>query len=154
MNFSGKWSAASSKLVDINGQIIEDSDKALLISFSEDKEVWIPKSVIHSKYSTEIGKVQAFKVDEWIVKQHSITSISKETEEEVPKVKEEDMDLLKKLLFLPKIEDELKKENITLESLVTVEFYDKVTFCHNCGWRIEGEVVFCNKCSATIEYDY
>jgi len=141
------------KLVEINGKIIEDSEKALLISFSKDKEVWIPKSVIHSKYSTEIGKIQTFEIDEWILNQHSISTATKVTVVEAPKVKVGDLDLLKKLLFQPKIVEELKKENINLDTLVSVEFHDDVTFCHNCGWRIEGKEVFCNKCGASIEYD-
>jgi hypothetical protein len=56
----------------IDGVIEGETEKALLIQFDEDKEVWIPKSVIRSNYNSDNDVTQNFKIDNWILKKNNI----------------------------------------------------------------------------------
>ena len=57
--------------VKINGIVNGETDKALLIQFSSDKESWIPKSTIHSEYDDRDNE-QEFIIDEWVLKKNEI----------------------------------------------------------------------------------
>jgi hypothetical protein len=56
----------------INGVIEGETEKALLIQFEEDKEIWIPKSVIRSNYNSVNDITQNFIIDNWILKKNNI----------------------------------------------------------------------------------
>ena len=56
----------------INGVIEGETEKALLIQFEDDKEVWIPKSVIRSNYNSINDVAQNFIIDNWILKKNNI----------------------------------------------------------------------------------
>ncbi|NVM18537.1 MAG: hypothetical protein HWN80_12545 [Candidatus Lokiarchaeota archaeon] len=56
----------------INGVIEGETEKALLIQFDSNKEVWIPKSVIRSNYNSINEIAQNFIIDNWILKKNNI----------------------------------------------------------------------------------
>ncbi len=56
----------------INGVIEGETEKALLIQFSNDKEIWIPKSVIRSNYDSSNDISQNFMIDNWILKKNNV----------------------------------------------------------------------------------
>ncbi len=56
----------------INGVIEGETEKALLIQFEDNKEVWIPKSVIRSDYNSINEITQNFMIDNWILKKNNI----------------------------------------------------------------------------------
>ncbi|MFX1448569.1 MAG: hypothetical protein ACFFCG_10605 [Promethearchaeota archaeon] len=56
----------------INGIIEGETEKALLIQFDNNKEVWIPKSVIRSDYNSVNEVAQNFMIDNWILKKNNI----------------------------------------------------------------------------------
>jgi hypothetical protein len=63
----------SKETVEIKAKIKVESPKALLITLESDKEFWIPKSTIHSKYDLENKKkFQTLIVDKWIIEKQRI----------------------------------------------------------------------------------
>ena len=59
--------------IEIKAKVKVESPKALLITLESDKEFWIPKSTIHSKYDVENKKnLQTFIVDKWIIDKQRI----------------------------------------------------------------------------------
>ena len=56
----------------INGVIEGETEKALLIQFNNDKEIWIPKSVIRSNYDSSNDISQNFIIDNWILKKNNV----------------------------------------------------------------------------------
>jgi len=56
----------------MHGVIKNESEKALLISFNNGSEVWIPKSKIHSKFESTKDLVQVFLIEDWILKKNNI----------------------------------------------------------------------------------
>jgi len=64
-----------SEVSQIKGVIEGETEKALLIQFNEDKEVWIPKSIIRSEYDTSVKvSTQNFLIDNWILKRNNINT--------------------------------------------------------------------------------
>ncbi len=61
------------EVIKINGVIEGETEKALLIQFNNDKEVWIPKSVIRSNYNSVNEIPQNFLIDNWILKKNNIS---------------------------------------------------------------------------------
>lgn len=61
------------EVIKINGVIEGETEKALLIQFNNDKEVWIPKSVIRSNYNSVNEVPQNFIIDNWILKKNNIS---------------------------------------------------------------------------------
>jgi hypothetical protein len=59
------------KIGQIHGTIKGESNKALLISFNGN-EMWFPKSVIHSDYTSEKEAGQSFLIDTWILKKNKV----------------------------------------------------------------------------------
>jgi len=55
----------------VNGKISVNSKGALLIMFSDDKEIWIPKSTIHT-YDEDNKNTQLFEIDTWIFDKNKI----------------------------------------------------------------------------------
>ncbi|MBD3195422.1 MAG: hypothetical protein GF317_10225 [Candidatus Lokiarchaeota archaeon] len=58
----------------INGIIKRETNKALLIEFGQNKEVWIPKSRITSHFNSSSKKNQNFLIESWILKKNKIMS--------------------------------------------------------------------------------
>ncbi len=58
----------------VAGSIKSETQKALLISFNDDQEVWIPKSIIRSSFSSNQDVHQDFLIDDWILKKNNITA--------------------------------------------------------------------------------
>jgi len=56
----------------INGVIGGETEKALLIQFENNKEIWIPKSVIRSNYNSLNDITQNFVIDNWILKKNNV----------------------------------------------------------------------------------
>jgi hypothetical protein len=50
------------------GFISEETEKAVCIGFLSGKEIWIPKSSIHSEYISLKNQIQAFRIENWILK--------------------------------------------------------------------------------------
>ncbi len=64
-----------SEVSQIKGVIEGETEKALLIQFNEEKEVWIPKSIIRSDYNTSVkDSTQDFLIDNWILKRNNINA--------------------------------------------------------------------------------
>jgi len=64
-----------SEVSQLKGVIEGETEKALLIQFNEDKEVWIPKSIIRSDYDTSVKvSTQNFLIDDWILKRNNINT--------------------------------------------------------------------------------
>jgi len=61
-----------SEIKDIAGTIKGETDKALLIQFENEAEVWIPKSTIHSGFNNAKNLVQKFSIDSWILKKNKV----------------------------------------------------------------------------------
>lgn len=59
---------------ELNGSIKSETEKALLIQFENNSELWIPKSTIHSKFNNTKKVVQNFMIDSWILKKNKIIS--------------------------------------------------------------------------------
>ncbi|MFX1388772.1 MAG: hypothetical protein ACFE9Z_01760 [Promethearchaeota archaeon] len=64
----------SSKVINVNGIIRSETDKALLIQIDNDSEVWIPKSKIHSSFNATKNLVQTFTIDRWILRNNNLVS--------------------------------------------------------------------------------
>ncbi|NVM37235.1 MAG: hypothetical protein HWN81_16680 [Candidatus Lokiarchaeota archaeon] len=62
------------EIKDITGTIKGETDKALLIQFDNEAEVWIPKSTIHSGFNNAKNLVQKFSIDSWILIKNKIES--------------------------------------------------------------------------------
>jgi len=56
----------------VDGKISGETDKAILINFNSDKEIWIPKSTIHCHYIPRKNLTQKFLIDNWILKKNKI----------------------------------------------------------------------------------
>jgi len=61
-------------IIEINGSIKAETEKAILIVFKTGQEVWFPKSLIHSKFKTVLGIDQTFLLDEWLLEKNGIRS--------------------------------------------------------------------------------
>ncbi|TFG20507.1 MAG: hypothetical protein EU529_14770 [Promethearchaeota archaeon] len=59
-------------IIEVQGSIKAETEKALFIVFNSGQEVWIPKSSIHSKFKPEKGINQKFLVEEWVLKRNNI----------------------------------------------------------------------------------
>ena len=59
----------------MSGTIIKETDHALLIKFSNGKEIWIPKSIIKSQYDSHKGILQSFFIDTWFLKKNNVSTI-------------------------------------------------------------------------------
>jgi len=56
----------------IEGKVINQTDKAVLINFKEKTEAWIPKSTIHSYYSNLDTSSQLFLIENWVLKKNKL----------------------------------------------------------------------------------
>jgi len=58
--------------ISIKGSIKAETGKALLIVFNNGQEVWIPKSIIHSKFLSDSSSDQEFIINSWILEKNKI----------------------------------------------------------------------------------
>lgn len=61
-------------MTQIEGLIKAESSKAILVQFNSDREVWIPKSTIHSQYIPRKNTIQSFLIENWILKKNNLIS--------------------------------------------------------------------------------
>ncbi len=61
-------------MTQIDGLIKAESTKAILVQFYSDREVWIPKSTIHSQYIPRKNNTQSFLIENWILKKNNLIS--------------------------------------------------------------------------------
>jgi len=59
----------------VDGRIINQTEKAILINFQDDTEIWIPKSTIHSYFNPNKSSLQSFLIENWILKKNNIDHI-------------------------------------------------------------------------------
>ena len=71
LNKNSNTKKASDK-INVAGSIKGETEKALLVTFSNGKDVWIPKSVIHSKFNQAQDIEQSFLIDKWIFEKNKI----------------------------------------------------------------------------------
>ncbi|MHA1239548.1 MAG: hypothetical protein ACTSQU_02030 [Promethearchaeota archaeon] len=67
-----KMGATLMETADLAGVCNGETEKALLIAFGGKKEIWVPKSTIHSSFDSKITSSQNFKIDTWILKKNNI----------------------------------------------------------------------------------
>ena len=65
------------RTVEIKGTILKESEKALLLSLTDGKEEWFPKSTITSSYISNHSEVQDFLVSKWILEEKGLIRKSK-----------------------------------------------------------------------------
>jgi len=63
---------ADKEITRITGSIKAETEKALLIVFNTGQEVWIPKSIIHSRFLSDLGVDQEFIINNWILEKNKI----------------------------------------------------------------------------------
>lgn len=56
----------------VEGKIISETEKAILIKLMNNVDVWIPKSSIHSKYSPKNLSFQSFIIENWVLKKNDL----------------------------------------------------------------------------------
>ena len=49
-----------------------ETEKALLIEFEGKKEIWVPKSTIHTNFDSKSTETQKFEIDTWILKKNNL----------------------------------------------------------------------------------
>jgi len=68
----GKFKQDTKKTRSIEGVIKGETAKALLIDFNTGTETWIPKSTIHSPFTSQKDLRQTFMIDQWVLKKNQI----------------------------------------------------------------------------------
>ena len=58
----------------IGGVCEGETEKALLIEFEGTGQVWIPKSTIRSSFDPELGTIQQFTIDSWVLKNNGVVT--------------------------------------------------------------------------------
>lgn len=61
-----------SDYIKIEGVCKGETEKALLIKFEGKREIWIPKSTIHSDFEAKSDATQLFTIDSWIIEKNNI----------------------------------------------------------------------------------
>ncbi len=56
----------------VAGEIKSSTEKALLITFTNGSEVWIPKSTIKSNFEEESKEKQSFLIDSWVLQKNKV----------------------------------------------------------------------------------
>jgi hypothetical protein len=58
----------------INGEIKKETERALLIAVGHGRNIWFPKSTIHSEFSPEKDLHQNFLVDKWVLERNKVSA--------------------------------------------------------------------------------
>ena len=56
----------------LTGVCSGETEKALLIAFEGNKEIWVPKSTIRSSFDSNLTGSQTFEIDTWILKKNNL----------------------------------------------------------------------------------
>jgi len=56
----------------LTGVCSGETEKALLIAFEGNKEIWVPKSTIRSSFDSNLTGSQTFEIDAWILKKNNL----------------------------------------------------------------------------------
>jgi hypothetical protein len=56
----------------LKGSISGETEKALLLKIQSGDEIWVPKSIIKSKYNNEVKSEQNFLVDSWFLEKKNL----------------------------------------------------------------------------------
>lgn len=56
----------------MQGRIVRETEKALLIAFKNGRESWVPKSTVFSPYNSNSEKTQDFTISHWILEKNNI----------------------------------------------------------------------------------
>jgi len=59
----------------VEGAIKNETQKALLITFQNDRECWIPKSAIRSNYVSDQERQQYFNIDTWLLEKNNLITL-------------------------------------------------------------------------------
>ena len=65
-------SKSITRIKEIEGRLIFETDKAVRIRFKSGKECWIPKSTINSKFDPEKKRYQKFLIEDWILENNKV----------------------------------------------------------------------------------
>ena len=63
------------KINKVEGRIINQTDKAILINFIDNLDIWVPKSTIHSYFNPNKSSLQSFLIENWILKKNNLDHI-------------------------------------------------------------------------------
>ena len=63
---------ADDKKTEISGLFKGETDKAIFLKFSEEKEAWIPKSTLHNSFNVDKENYQTFMIDTWVLKKNNV----------------------------------------------------------------------------------
>lgn len=63
---------SSSQDLILKGKIKRETQKALLISFANGRESWVPKSVISSNFDANLDSIQDFDIAKWFLEKNNI----------------------------------------------------------------------------------
>ena len=74
ININSERNENNGKKKRIKGAIKGETEKALLIQFDNNSEIWIPKSTIHSDFNIEKNSTQYFTIDTWILQKNKVIS--------------------------------------------------------------------------------
>ncbi|MBA7512396.1 hypothetical protein ES705_04401 [subsurface metagenome] len=61
-----------SEISKIEGRLVAETEKAVLIEFKTGKQSWIPKSTLNSDYDSNKEIYQMFSINTWILKKNKI----------------------------------------------------------------------------------
>lgn len=61
-----------SEITKIEGRLVAETEKAVLIQFKSGKEVWIPKSTLRADYESNKNISQVFLIDTWVLEKNDI----------------------------------------------------------------------------------
>ena len=56
----------------IEGRVVAETEKAVLIQFKSEKQVWIPKSTLHSDFDANKEIDQVFSISTWVLEKNKI----------------------------------------------------------------------------------
>lgn len=56
----------------MQGRILQETEKALLIAFKNGRESWVPKSTVFSPYTSNSEKMQEFTIAQWLLEKNNI----------------------------------------------------------------------------------
>ena len=63
---------AEKSVRNIEGRVLNETDKAVLIKFKSGREYWIPKSTLKLKFIPDTTDYQIFTIDTWVLKKNKI----------------------------------------------------------------------------------
>jgi len=134
----------SSNSLVIQGRILRETEKALLIAFKNGRESWVPKSTVFSSYNSNSEETQEFTIAKWLLEKNNILLNSKninrigESGFQIPPKSEEfDFSFSPDDSELKIIDIEPNMKSITIYGRIK-EIYSKFRFDRNDGSKGQG----------------